>query len=301
MSTIESKNISIVVQGPIYGRESDPENLQFTKICVESLRNLFPKSEIILSTWNDVSQNWIKYDRLVVNEEPPLIEKAVTKRKDVNYNGNRLICSTANGVKATTRDYVLKVRSDVMFTSNHFLEEINLYPARDSDYQISEHRIVIPELLTSLKLFSINDWVSFGARQDMLKLWEVPYMHKFILLSEKEDLFMSNEQYICSHFLKSHPLFSLNNQEILERLFVNNFLILNATSFSFRRLKPFPFSITRYLNWTSHYDWKCLYKTYCLRKETVNYLQLIRPTVFALGRFKASLKNIIKIGRYATD
>ncbi len=301
MRTIESKDISVVVQGPIYGSESDPENLQYTKICIESLRHLFPKSEIILSTWNDVDQNWIKYDKLVVNEEPPMIEQAVTKRKDVNYNGNRLICSTANGIKATTRDYVLKVRSDVMFTSSHFLEAINLYPARDSDYQISENRIVIPELLTSVKLFSINDWVSFGTHQDMLKLWNIPYMKKLILISDKQELFMNNEQYLCTNFLKSHPYFSPYNQDILEKLYANNFLILNSTSFSFKRLKPFPYHITKYFNFTTHYDWKHLYKAHCLHKNTINYLQLIRPTVFALGKFKASLNNIIKTSRYATD
>lgn len=138
MSVISSKNLSIVVQGPVIGKTSDPASQQFTRICVESLRTYFPHSEIVLSTWNEVDSRWIKFDKLIVNEEPPPIERIVTTQKDINYNGNRLICSTANGIKATTRDYVLKVRSDVMFTSGSFLEFFSRYNARDSSYQISE-------------------------------------------------------------------------------------------------------------------------------------------------------------------
>lgn len=293
MATVDSKNLSIVVQGPVIGKEADPVEQQFTKICVESLRVHFPHSEIILSTWSEVNSHWIKFDKLIVNDEPPPIERITTARKDINYNGNRLICTTANGIKAATRDYVLKVRSDVMFTSNRFLDALSRYPARDGAYQISEHRIVIPELLTSVNLFSINDWVSFGTRSDMLKLWDIPYMQKFIPISE--DLFMNNEQYVCYNFLMKHPLFSLKSLQdcdLIERLFANNFLILNTRSYSFERLKPFPYSITRYFHWTTAYEWKCLYKKYCLHQSEINYRNLIRPTVFKLGEFKSYLRNI---------
>lgn len=273
MATIDSKNLSIVVQGPVIGKESEPPEFQFTRICVESLRTNFPHSEIILSTWTEVNPKWIKFDKLIVNDEPPPIERITTMRKDVNYNGNRLICTTSNGIKAATRDYVLKVRSDIMFTSSSFLNVLSRYPARDITYQISEHRIVIPELLTCVNLFSINDWVSFGTRSDMLKLWDIPYMQKPIPTSE--DLFMNNEQYVCYNFLKTHPLFSLENHEVIAKLFANNFLILNATSYSFKRLKPFRYSITQYFRWTNEYDWKCLYKAYSLHQSVTNYWDLI--------------------------
>lgn len=292
MQTIDSKDISIVVQGPVIGKRTDPEKLQLTKICVESLRAIFPHSEIILSTWSEVSSQWIKYDKIVVNEEPPPIDRVITSRKDINYNGNRLICTTANGIRASSRDYVLKVRSDVMFTNSLFLESLSRYPARDSEYQISESRIVIPELLTSVNLFSINDWVSFGTHRDMLRLWNIPYMQKFVSISD--ELFMNNEQYVCYNFLKSHPLFSLQNQEVIDRLYANNFIILNSTSFSFKRLKPFPYSITRYFRWTTHYDWKCLYKTHSLHRKVVNYRSLIRPTVLAMGETKSIIQNVFK-------
>ena len=295
MKNIDSEDISIVVQGPVIGKESDPPSFQLTKICVESLRQLFPKSEIILSTWSEISQHWIKYDKLIINEEPPEIERITTTRKDVNYNGNRLICTTANGIRASTRDYVLKVRSDIMFTSSVFLESFTSYIARDSSFQVSEHRIIIPELLTSVNLFSINDWVSFGTRHDMLKLWDIPFMQKLLPISN--DLFMNNEQYICYNFLKTHPLFSIDDQEVLERLFANNFVILNANSFSFQRLKPFHFSITTYYGWTTHYDWKCLYKAHSLHCRTINYRNFIRPAIMLMGKTKSILRNAFKLNR----
>lgn len=105
---------------------------------------------------------------------------------------------------------------------------------------------------------------------------------------------MNNEQYICYNFLKQHPLFSLKSQETMEKFFANNFLILNSSSYSFQRLKPFPYSVTQYARWTSHYDWVCLYRTHCLHKKAINYYDLVRPTIFALGRFKNFLRNSFK-------
>ncbi len=110
---IDSKEISVVIQGPVHGAEHDLPELQWTKIAADSVRHYLPKSEIILSTWQEVDPKFIKYDKLVVNVEPPTIKNLPP---NINPNLNRLICTTANGIKASSREYVLKMRSDMSLT-----------------------------------------------------------------------------------------------------------------------------------------------------------------------------------------
>jgi hypothetical protein len=115
---IDSKEISVVIQGPVYGTEHDPPDMQWTKLAADSIRHHLPKAEIILSTWQEVDSKFITYDKLIVNTEPPPIKNLPS---DVNPNLNRLICTTANGIKASTREYVLKIRSDMSLAGTSFL------------------------------------------------------------------------------------------------------------------------------------------------------------------------------------
>ena len=115
---IDSKEISVVIQGPVHGTEHDPPDMQWTKLAADSIRHHLPKAEIILSTWQEVDSKFITYDKLIVNTEPPPIKNLPS---DVNPNLNRLICTTANGIKASTREYVLKIRSDMSLAGTSFL------------------------------------------------------------------------------------------------------------------------------------------------------------------------------------
>ncbi len=55
--SVPLQEISVVVQGPVVGASSDPDDRQLTRRCLTSIRALLPNAEIILSTWrgSDVS------------------------------------------------------------------------------------------------------------------------------------------------------------------------------------------------------------------------------------------------------
>ena len=59
---ITSRDISVVVQGPIHKTR--------TKKCLQSIRKNLPAAEIILSTWQNSSVNGMDFDILVANEDP---------------------------------------------------------------------------------------------------------------------------------------------------------------------------------------------------------------------------------------
>ena len=45
---IDSKEISVVIQGPVHGTEHDPPSMQWTKLAADSIRYYLPKAEIVL-------------------------------------------------------------------------------------------------------------------------------------------------------------------------------------------------------------------------------------------------------------
>lgn len=106
---IESQDISVVVQGAI--------ELEYIKKLLKSIRKFLPKAEIIVSTWEGTDVNYLDYDILQINKDPGCEVFTVFGKK---HNLNRQILSTKNGIKRTTRKYVLKIRSDMYFDNINF-------------------------------------------------------------------------------------------------------------------------------------------------------------------------------------
>ena len=170
---INSNEISFILQGPI--------NKVETPKCLESIRKYLPDAEIILSTWNGQDISGLDYDILVQNEPPiaPLIEKIKHK---TNYNNmNRQLLSTQEGLKKASRKYAMKFRSDLILTSNKFLEYFDKFQQRTGEYNLFERKILIATLFTRfnkkfgkqherIKMpFHISDWWLFGLREDLDK------------------------------------------------------------------------------------------------------------------------------------
>lgn len=57
INAIDTKDISVVVQGPI--------DEELTILCLNSVRKYLPDSEIILSTWKNSNIKNLDYDILV--------------------------------------------------------------------------------------------------------------------------------------------------------------------------------------------------------------------------------------------
>jgi len=66
---IDSIDISVIMQGPVYGNKNDIEEKQITKRCCIRVKELLPKCELILSTWEDTDTSNIDVDKIIFNKE----------------------------------------------------------------------------------------------------------------------------------------------------------------------------------------------------------------------------------------
>lgn len=170
---IDAKDISVIVQGPVVKKE--------TAKCLKSIRRFLAGAEIILSTYDGEEVANLDYDILVSNDDPAA---AVIERKGgkTSYNNiNRQLFSTQEGLKKARRKYALKLRSDLILTSDKFLDYFDRFPKRIDDYRLFEKKILTAALYTRFTIrngkpakrvkipFHVSDWWLFGLREDVNK------------------------------------------------------------------------------------------------------------------------------------
>ena len=168
---IDSKDISVIVQGPI--------NKSETPKCLKSIRKYLPDAEIILSTWEGSDVSNLDYDILVLLEDPGTVLIEEFKHIKTFNNLNRQLVSTQAGLKKASRKYAMKLRSDLIFTSDKFLEYFDKFEAKGCDYNLFKHKILTTVLFTRFNIktgkfgsrvlipFHISDWWLFGLKEDL--------------------------------------------------------------------------------------------------------------------------------------
>ena len=134
------KDMSVTLQGSV--DQTD------TPKCINSIRKWLPGAEIILSTWEGSDISGLDYDILVLNKDPGavLMKEHLPKKKYLNVD--RQIVSTQNGLKKATRKYALKIRSDLVLTTDNFLKYFDEYQARGENYNLFERKILVPMIFT---------------------------------------------------------------------------------------------------------------------------------------------------------
>ncbi len=139
---ITSRDISVVVQGPIHKTR--------TKKCLQSIRKNLPEAEIILSTWkgSDISSFERLYDILVENEDPGNALLRENAGKKLYNNLNRQLLSTQEGLKKASRKYAMKLRSDMILADNRFLNSFDRFQKRSENYVLFKHKILTCSLFT---------------------------------------------------------------------------------------------------------------------------------------------------------
>lgn len=243
---IDTKDISIVVQGAI--------DRSCTSECLRQLRSTFPGAEIVLSTWEGSAVDGLDYDILVTNKDP-----GGMKRGPVFDNTNRQIVSTKNGLAQCSKTYALKIRSDCFVKSNRMLLYWDRYPKRNENYTWFQHRVILPTLYTKRVLdqnslipmpFHYSDWLQFGLRADLNRIWNVDLIedpsyteefseesyHGVKLKRRWIDSRLVAESYIFSSAAKkvfpqvqysSMCEYSSENIEFSENLLINNFILVD--------------------------------------------------------------------------
>ena len=291
---IESKEISVVVQGPVHRIR--------TMQCLNSIRKNLPEAEIILSTWENSDVSGLKYYIIILNKEHGGILQKNFKNKKLYSNLNRMLVSTKSGVEKASRKYILKLRTDSVIDNTDFLKMFDCFPKRCDKYKLFEHRILASTLFSKIFevkhsrpqeiAFHISDWWFFGFSNDVKKyllaseLVEEPYFSNYFEYPENKDkksVYLkfswrfAPEQYLgYSCFSKYFDDIKMEDcsdisEEINEKsriCLANNFIFLEYKQSGIRNLKIIsskyePFTGEQYIYLYNFYNFELDYKEYC--------------------------------------
>lgn len=235
---ISSEDISVVVSGPIIKiKDKNSNYFCATKKGCESIREKLPNAEIILSTWEDEDISDLDYDILVISKDPGA---------NVN-NVNRQICSRRAGIRKASRRYVLAMRSESYINTLDFIDyfdKYNLHGLHGLNYL--EKRVVIPAAVPAHRhneWFHMGDWYYFGQKEDLLKIWDLPYMiDDYYCTTYKNNdnrIVYNAHRYLMTAFInKFYPLtfvektdYTKEKKEIYEAVLAENFVLTGFFEF----------------------------------------------------------------------
>lgn len=298
---MNTSDISFVVQGAIDRAASPVTGKPVTESCLASLRRYHPGAEIILSTWHGEDVRSFDFDTLVLNHDPGAVDPHTSgygvPRLD---NMNRQIVSTRNGLARATRKYAAKVRSDLIFQGNQWIEYVDRYQARVSEWKVFRERVVTCSMWTRDPRcphtnfpFHPTDWIHIGLREDINLLWDIPLepqpesSHWFSTRPLKHlppierDLARHHvdnrryypEQYLWATLLHKYDDIHFDERRaptpadisLTELTFANNLIILDPNQFPFVNHKyPYPL-MPGYRNYRfiAHKEWEWLYLQRC--------------------------------------
>lgn len=283
---INSNEISVIMQGPVYGKKTDNEQDKITKICCKRVKELLPDCELILSTWEGTESDDIPFDVIIYNQDPggiPMILNGINRMN----NTNRMLVSTINGIKRAKKKYVLKLRTDMYLESLDFVDKFRLFP-------VNRENSIVKERIISLSannprrgakiVFSISDWFEFGYRDDILKLWDISLqtIDKIVVKNGKADWADNQvaESYIWPAFLKNDSRYTDylskydgaipvddDSIDMYEKSLAENVVLYEGKQLGLNSLKYWNKNYVRrdfarascYL----HYEWEQLYSKYC--------------------------------------
>jgi hypothetical protein len=155
---MNSEQISFVIQGPVYRSL----NGQSTDHLLNQIHKAFPRSEIIFSTWNE-EINELLFVKYVKNTDPGEIAGEFLYLK----NFKRLMISTFNGIQASTKDIVVKLRSDSLYRpelANRLSKLINGY---------NNKKILVAMHSKPMNPFMLDDKIQIGTRDMLIDFWNI--------------------------------------------------------------------------------------------------------------------------------
>jgi WavE lipopolysaccharide synthesis. len=314
---VSDREISVIVQGPVVGSPAGPQAGHITRECLASVRRHWPGAELVLSTWRGSDLSDLGFDVLVESEDPGSLPYDVAQ--GVPNNVNRQLVTTKAGLAASSRRYVLKIRSDMQMQHDGLLRYFDAFPAR-SDWSFVGKKVIgsttfarIPGLIWHLP-YHPGDLFFFGEREDMRRIWDIP-------LASERDVSMgvpklphgvnihgmlnmvrcAPEQYIWLSFLRkyvdvlpaSHWDRTAESIAGTEKSFASNLILVSPeqaglVSLKFQRPASIVEWAVKYGSCYTHTIWKQLYFKYCLDRPR---------TVYAVGWGRAYLAKSIYIAR----
>lgn len=192
---ISSKDLSFVVVGNV----NDPN----TDIALNSIKEFYPDSEVILSTVVPPNRDIDIDFTIAVNKDPGELIDTINGH-EANKNLNRLIVNSQVGCWAATRNYVVRTRNDIVFNSDSLISFYEKFKALDrppSQKTVVLDKIMIGDIWT-MHPFSPNglsyhpsDWVMMSTKESLLEYYSIPLKASNEISDGESKLFHRNEQY----------------------------------------------------------------------------------------------------------
>ena len=269
------EDITFVVQVPIHPT--------ITQRSILTLRNRFPGSQVILSTWEGEDVSGLNVDDVIFNKDPGSTTFVYSKKDEaVKVNVNRQIASTYTGLNAVKTKYAAKLRSDNVLHNTNVIELFEKYPQRDERYSFLNKRLVCSnfyakEYERGLRIpYFYSDFFQFGETADLLKVWNIEYFSDYVFREElsgkkqhehypKDSVHV--EQKIWSHFVNQFIPAKLvdehgSKQDLKNsrNVMLNNLVIVNGDVLGLevperlRQQNGYPYDCYTYQRWQLLYE-----------------------------------------------
>jgi hypothetical protein len=207
---IDDKDITFVLQGPVSSSKSRAQIEGVTEQNVASIRELFPSSTIILSTWKGQDVANLDVDKVLLLDDPGQ-NSVFNDNEEIKLNNNRQLHSAHQGLMAVKTRYAAKVRTDNIIKGRGFVDLFERFASAPRVPAISylKNRVVtsstffISSHIGQPVHFHKSDLFDFGETQDLLKIWHdlpVPALH-FSKRSGYKSRYPATEQFLCLHWL----------------------------------------------------------------------------------------------------
>lgn len=269
---IESKDLSIVVQGPNISNA--------TVKCFNSLRRHFPEAELVFSTYKKTDTKNLDFDVLVESDDP-----GAARLYDSTYNNiNRILQTTKAGLAKASKKYCIKIRSDLFFTNNSLLKDLRQkFDKFDPKFRIFQERVIFYPLwsrqsemvLDKDKIicpFYLSDWLCFGLTEDLRLYFDAsertnePAFSNYFKQPKNRLLPFYNpyktwkfspEQYFAVNFfskyfpeahMSSLQDVSEDKMELSHRLYASNIVIAGYHEIGVYTLKKFYRRVSKHIN-----------------------------------------------------
>lgn len=175
----EKDNLTFVVCGKVL-----TQGKLRTWDCLASIREYFPTSRIILSTWlgEPVEELVSMYDELVLSDASlyPLEYSSLLNKNRPNTANIQQISGHA-GLSRVKTKWAVKTRTDFILTGDGFFQFYSHWDSvlnvRLPEYSIFKRRVLVPWLFTknpekTSVAYQMSDFFQLGLTEDLLLLWD---------------------------------------------------------------------------------------------------------------------------------
>ena len=182
IKVIDKSDITFVVSGKLIYDNGIPADRS-----IKSIRQFFPESKLILSTWlgEDTDPVWQYCDEIVLNHEPEskfnIFISGHTPQKLNNVNKQQFAMS--EGMKKVKTKYAVRFRTDFELMNDSFLDFYvtwnNICCKREKKYHTFDGKILSvntfiqnPDVYANGHSYMLSDCFLFGKTTDMMELWD---------------------------------------------------------------------------------------------------------------------------------